>query len=460
MQSVGNPLNTQHSGFEVNTSASSAADNLTQSKPLDCRVENIGLEDVEIISKNKMYIPAYDAVMQSSVPQLIVNNVKISFNRSDELKREIFRQCSKWMYGAHEFKIFPNGSALVYKDMMEPGTFELSKGKLLTCTIAINHNDLNSTADKAILLHHSPVIIMGKVGSAISILALTGHLLTFCLVPTLRNLPGYNLASLSLAFLLGYSFVLIGQIPEVLGVFCIVSGVLQANCLLTAFFCMNVMAFDVWRTLRLATTKLIICSHNKKRNHFIIYSIYSWGMPLIITSISVVIDNIEGVPYWIKPNYGRRDICWITNNIAKAIFFSIPAFTLILANGVFFVMTAFIIRNNTMKNVSDQHKQTVRLNFILYVRLGFMMGATWLIGIIAIISRNSILWIIFDLLNSLQGLFIFLLFTCSRKVFKHVRQKISIRSSKTPSFDNKSTQSNFDKLVRKLSSLIGMQDGT
>ncbi|GFS92864.1 g-protein coupled receptor Mth2 [Nephila pilipes] len=427
--SIGSSLNTQNSLYDANTSTTSAAsiDNLTHSNPSDCRVENIGLEDVKFINKNKMYIPAYNINMLWSERKIIVNNDTICFNCSDELKREIFRQCSKWMNSADEFNTLRNCSALVCNDLKQPGTFKLRNGILLNGIPSINSNDLNSTDDENILFSY-PVIMMGKIGSLISIIALTCHLLTFCLVPTLRNLPGYNLASLSLAFLLGYSFVLISQIPEVLGVFCIVSAVLQVQFLLTAFFCMNVMAFDVWRSLKLATTKLTICSYNKKRNHFIIYSIYSWGMPLIITSISVVIDNIEGVPSWIKPDFGRWDICWITNSIPKAVFFCIPAYTLTLANGVFFVMSTFIIRSNTMKNVSDEQKQTARLNFILYARLGLMMGVTWLIGIIGIITKESILWIIFDLLNSLQGLFILLLFTCSRKVFKHVREKINIGS--------------------------------
>ncbi|GFS52919.1 g-protein coupled receptor Mth2, partial [Nephila pilipes] len=458
MLDVGNPLNIQYSYSEINASSSAASnnDNLAQHKLSDCRIDNIGLEDVKFLSNNKIYIPAYNINMPSSERQIIINNVTICFNRSEELKREIFRQCSKWMYVAYDFKVFSNGSALVYNDLMEPGTFELIEGNLVTCA-TLDYYDFNSTADYDILKQmndDSSDIIMGKVGSSISIIALTGHLLTFCFVPTLRNLPGYNLASLSLAFLIGYSFELIGQIPKVLGVFCIVSGVLRQYFFLAAFFCMNVMAFDVWRTLKMATTKLVICSHSRKRKHFIMFSIYSWGMPLIITCISVVMDNIEGVPPWIKPNFGRWDICGITNNTAKAIFFSIPAFTLFLSNGIFFIMSAFIIKQNTMKSVSDQQKQAARLNFILYVRLGLMMGVTWLIGIIATAVNDRTLWIIFDLLNSLQGLFIFLLFTCSRKVFKYIREKVSVRTPKTSAFDSKTRLSISDKPATKSTFII------
>ncbi|GFT48796.1 g-protein coupled receptor Mth2 [Nephila pilipes] len=453
MPSVVSSLNAQNSLYEVITSNSSAEsnDNLTKSHSSDCIVENIGLEDIKLINNTKMYIPVYNINMTSSQQLIIINFVKIRVNGTEELKREIFRQCSKGIHCAHGFEIFSNGSAFVYNDLMEPGTFELREGNLLTCANSSNNDDINSIVDEGILLfkrRHSP-LILGRIGSSISIVALIAHLITFCLVPILRNLPGYNLASLSLALLLTYSFSLIIQIPGVLGVFCIVSGVLQVNFLLTAFFCMNVLAFDIWRTLKRAMSKMVVCSHNKKKNHFIIYSIYSWGIPLIVTCISVIIDNTEGIPSWIKPHFGRWNICWITNSKAKIIFFTITAVALLLANGFFFVMSAFIIKNNTMKNASDQLKQTARRNFFLYVRLGFMMGLTRLVGIIAIVTNDKIVWIIFDLLNSLQGLFIFLLFTCSRKVFKYIRDKVRARSPQTSATDSKTRRSSSDKPVTK-----------
>ncbi|GFT48795.1 g-protein coupled receptor Mth2 [Nephila pilipes] len=167
------------------------------------------------------------------------------------------------MYGVHEFKLLSNGLALAYNDLMEPGTFELRDGMLLSCRTSMNYNVYNSVDDSGILLyskHHNPGAVM---------------------------------------------------------------------------------------------------------------------------VIVVVIDNAERVPSWIKPHFGRWDVCCLTSSTAKTIFYTIPAVTLLLANVVFCVMSAFIIRNNTMKNVSDEQKQTARLNIILYIRLRLIMDITWLIGIIA-----------------------------------------------------------------------------
>ncbi|GIX75110.1 g-protein coupled receptor Mth2 [Caerostris darwini] len=413
-----------------------------------CELEQLDLKDVKFLEKGSVLVVAYNESMPPTETHIVHNNIPICFERSTELKKQIFDSCIKWLYDVDEFTALTNGSVLLGDKLIEPGTYEFLKGKLLRCANAEEDYDENTNSNSELPVHistgESPTITMGKVGSSISIIALTAHLITFCLVPSLRNLPGYNLASLSVALLIGYSFVIIGQIPEVLGMFCVISGVLQQNFFLAAFFCMNVMAFDVWRTLKMATTKLVVDSPNKKKSQFIMYTIYSWGAPLMITVTSVVLDNTESVPLWIKPQFGKKDTCWMTNATAKAYFFSVPAFVLFVVNGVLFVLSALIIRNNTMKSVSDQQKQTARLNLVLYVRLALMMGVTWLISVAATLTNSREVWFLFDLLNPLQGLFVFLLFTCSRKVYNHIRQKVSFRS-KVSTSDKQTTCSSSDK---------------
>ncbi|GBM60428.1 G-protein coupled receptor Mth2 [Araneus ventricosus] len=412
--------------------------------------EYLDLKDVEFLEEGNVLIKAYNTTMSPIRSFIIVDHVSICFNRSMELKRQIFKQCIRWVYDIDEVKILGNGSAVLLSNLphiLEPGTYEFYKGKLLTCASDEDY-DNNSTVIDGNPVHistdESLSVTIGKVGSAISIIALTAHLIIFYHVPLLRNLLGWHLASLSFALLIAYSCAVIGQIPNVLGLCCIIVGIIQQNCFLVAFFCMNVIAFDVWRALRMATSKLVLSSENRKKTQFIIYIIYSWGVPVVITVTSVILDTVEGVPLWIKPGIGHKQTCWMTNDKAKIIFFVVPAFTLFLVNAIFFALSAFIIKNNTMKNTSEQQNQTARLNFVLYLRLAFMMGVTWLLGALASITNCTILWYIFDFLNPLQGLFIFLHFTCSRKVFKYVKQRITVRSLKTSTI-GKQTCSSSDK---------------
>ncbi|CAL1283300.1 unnamed protein product [Larinioides sclopetarius] len=418
-------------------------------KQYSTECEYLDLKDVEFLDEGYILVIAYNTTMAPTRSYISVGKDKICFNRSEELKIEILSHCPMWKYDYDEFEILENGSVVlhsIFPQILESWTYEIVEDELYTCITDedypedSNFNDDKSKAASALS------VMFGKVGSSISIIALTTHLIIFCIVPTLRNIPGYNLASLSIAFLIAYLSLLVGQIPDVLGLSCVLSGIAQLNCFLVAFFCTNVMAFDVWRSLRMATSKLAVNSKNKKKIQFIAYTIYSWGVPLIITVTVVILDNINGVPLWIKPGIGDNMVCWLTNKSAKIIFFSVPAFTLFMINGIFFVLSAVIIKNNTMKNVSDQHNQTVRLNFTLYVRLGLMMGVTWLFSVLATLINSNILWLISDFLNSLQGLFIFILFTCSRKVIKYIKQRVNSEIPKTSSTDKKSCSSS-DKLT-------------
>ncbi|XP_054719372.1 G-protein coupled receptor Mth2-like [Uloborus diversus] len=360
------------------------------------------------------------------------DNSTICFKRS-ELN---FLNCTKLVYDTSDYEKFPNGSVLLQDEILLPGSFEFKGDDLIACDSCTSVND--SDYDRLQEADTTDTYI-GKIGSGISIVALLLHLITFCILPALRNLPGFNLASLSVAFLCGYFFIIYGQIPEVLGTACVVSGVLQQYFFLVAFFCMNVMAFDVWRTLKLTSEKFVLCSRNNRNKQFIWYFAYSWGTPLCISIVTVSMDNVDGVPDAFKPHFGRADICWITGSVAKTIFFAVPAFTLFIINCAFFLMSAFLIKSSSLKCTNDQQKQTAKLNYILYVKLAMMMGITWLIGVIGIIAEDYTVWIIHDVLNSLQGLFVFLLFTCSRRVFKLFKEKAISFNSKTSSADKGST---------------------
>lgn len=394
---------------------------------LDCNPLEYKSKDVIIFNNKDLFIKSKKLTVQSSEYTKTDDKIFICphfVNSSREY--EPLNCTEKFGYEIHEYQILHNGSAVVQGEIIQPEDYMFKNNELLTC--ATDYADIDDDFSSQLSLRQVSIYV-GQVGSFISILALIIHLVTFCFLPALRNLPGYNLASLSIAFLLAYSFLLIGQIPQVLGLFCVISGVLQQNFFLAAFFCMNVLAFDVWRTLRLATEKLAVGSQNTRKRQFLWYALYAWGCPLLISLISVIIDNCDNVPESIKPDYGKDDICWLSNTTAKTIFFSAPAFILILINGVFFIRSSWMISSNTMKLTNDQSKQTVTINYVLYVRLGIMMGLTWLIGVLAVIFNNAIVWFGFDLFNSLQGLFLFLLFTCTRKVMKHLRQKTVSKKS-------------------------------
>lgn len=65
----------------------------------------------------------------------------------------------------------------------------------------------------------------------------------------------------------------------------------------------------------------------------------------------------------------------------------------------------------------------------LYLRLALLMGISWVLGIVAGYVDMPELWIVFIVFNTLQGLFIFVAFTCSAKVRKVIRTKLCCTST-------------------------------
>ncbi|KAJ9580957.1 hypothetical protein L9F63_023863, partial [Diploptera punctata] len=169
----------------------------------------------------------------------------------------------------------------------------------------------------------------------ISVICLILHVATYCALPKLCNLPGKNLMSLSWALLFAQLILLVGVRPEieVPDFVCVAIAVLEHFCFLSAFFWMNVMSVDIWRTFSLSNIRGTgnIKTHRK-------YTVYAWGSSAIISFIALVVDQStdSGV---VKPFFGRNQLCWFGNGGALGLFMALPLFLLLVVNLCLFIIT-------------------------------------------------------------------------------------------------------------------------
>ncbi|KAK3882671.1 hypothetical protein Pcinc_012967 [Petrolisthes cinctipes] len=264
----------------------------------------------------------------------------------------------------------------------------------------------------------SPVMgWMSRAGLGLSCLCLLLHLTAFIFTPYLRNLPGKCRASLSLSLLGAYISFLVGSATRPHTTQCFVLAVTMHYSFLASLCWMKVMAFDVWWSLRLARKELRVSGRGQNRR-FIIYSVYSWLLAAFPSATVLALDftNPEGLPPNMLPSMGQY-WCWFGQRRALLLFFGAPLFVIIILNVVFFLATACEITiTQEMGRVASQahHKR----HFQLYLRLAVLMGFTWISGIVAGYLQLEAAWYIFVLLNTLQGVFIFLAFTCRTKVWR------------------------------------------
>ncbi|KAK4020210.1 hypothetical protein OUZ56_002208 [Daphnia magna] len=286
---------------------------------------------------------------------------------------------------------------------------------------------------------------------AISVCCLALHIAIHIALPKLRNLPGKNLLSLSCALFVAQLLFLTGiGLRDVVGYgWCAFLGVATHWFYLAAFFWMNIMGFDICRTFTGSLTRNRGMPGRGQRSTFIFYSLYAWGFPTAIVSLGLMLDFTDLVDDY-APEYGYR-VCWISNKAGLGVFFVLPVAVLLLENLILFSLTVFSIikqrqaaqfaveKNQSYRAANEAKTMTERLQppsgpsaplrrnsavnnkqqirFILYIKLGLIMGLGWIFGFVAALAKMPVLWYPFILFNALQGAFIFVAFCCKRKIY-------------------------------------------
>lgn len=317
--------------------------------------------------------------------------------------------CERFLLPAEEFTMSANGTVVVekYRRTYQPQDYEQTEGGILICIIQPETDKFSR--------------LMGWVslaGLGLSCVCLLLHLIAFLIVPDLRNLSGKNLASLCLALLAAYTTFILSVFGEPGKSECFILAAAMYYFFVSSFCWMNVMAFDIWRTLKLATSELRV-SAGGQWSKFIVYSIHGWLFPAAALSILVTLDLVRPdiMPPYYFPTLGER-WCWFGQRKALLVFFAAPLATIMLVNLVFFIFSARIIASTTQSTAKMTSCSPHQNQFKLYMRLALLMGVTWISGIVAGYLQMEPIWYIFVLLNTLQGVFIFLAFTCTRKVWR------------------------------------------
>lgn len=317
----------------------------------------------------------------------------------------------------------------------------------------------------------------------ISIVVLAAVIVTYSIFEKLRNLPGLNTMSLTISLFLGeLLFITSGSIQQNEEILCSIVGAFLHFIFLASFFWMNVMSYDVFRTF---ANKCILTRIRKKRRYFPKYSLYAWGAPALIVGVCCILDftkyfpNVEigyggssdsSYSYSINANIDnetetllpisklskRKFGCWIQNPVAALVAFGSPMIAILFANAIMFVRTIICIRSVT-KFVSLRTRRSSVSNAIgkhdvmLYVRMSTVMGFTWIFGLASSIVSSftdkptgnvcitlHTLGLLFIIFNCSQGLFIFGVFVCNRRVgalykelFGQLKKNLSRQSSTT-----------------------------
>ena len=184
------------------------------------------------------------------------------------------------------------------------------------------------------------------IGGSISIVSSLSILLTYVLFKQLRNFHSLLLMNLTLAFLINDSFIMVGVISSFIGEshgYCIANAICLHFFFLARFLWTNVLGIEYCRVFRLAFKVQNEVSKRTRAYIFILYGLIGWGIPLVIVTVSVVLNfTTELVRYGIDEDGSESD-CWINDNLYGFFAFLSPLILSAVINLVIFIVVMVLV---------------------------------------------------------------------------------------------------------------------
>ncbi|XP_028395156.1 uncharacterized protein LOC114519255 [Dendronephthya gigantea] len=264
---------------------------------------------------------------------------------------------------------------------------------------------------------------------ALSIICLLLLLIVYGILPELRTLPGLNLMSLSFSFLLA----LINYVVY-LSLYLRVDKELDFPCamleIINKFISYNILMNAVVNIYHLRKTfcrnTLVRFDVNKLKT-FIKYSLFGWGVPVVITIVYIVLvktgilrfhQNTEGSVSCVKDHK-------IPNWLAVVENYGVPG-CLLLYIIAMFIFTAYRIRKKLRASNSIVQRSNIvkdRRSFVLLFKLSTTTAISWTPLVFEDLVFNSDLMIALLTVAWLTGVYVGIAFVFTRKNYQLLRKK-------------------------------------
>lgn len=358
-----------------------------------------------------IYSLAYKCRKTNEVYELF--RKKCSVMTYSNRERIISMRCQSPMQTLEKYLQYPNGSLYLFNQsilLRQDQYVFLSNEHLVFC--ADRWKD-----------HRFPFYrnILSIICTSISLVCLVIFMITFCLIPSLQNLPGKCLLSLSISLFFGQLIFITTSNFFRYPSLCFLSSILIHYFYLSSFFWLLIIAIQIHSTFTRQTVEHNPIPH--QHFHLSVYHLIVGCSTSFIILIACLIQLIYPQSNF-SPAYGLL-FCSISKPYALIIFFLIPiGFSLVLIAGLFFktILAIFHSHQSTqLVNPNDRH-------FVfIYARLGCLMGLQWILLILALLIQRTWLWLIFEIINSLPGVFICLGFLYSQRIWMEMKVKLSKR---------------------------------
>ncbi|XP_023339640.1 probable G-protein coupled receptor Mth-like 3 isoform X2 [Eurytemora carolleeae] len=281
---------------------------------------------------------------------------------------------------------------------------------------------------------------------SISLLAIFATLVVYLILPDLQNLHGKIIISNLVAMGLVYLFLIVNHstpLDTISIPLCIGVGYTGYCSILCMIVWMTTMCADLCWTFSRAKIPV----HETENKKFLIYSIISWGVPVVGTIALFLFQVYLPESSKLNPRVGHfQGECFVARAGDRIrLLLYIPILVLMIINVCLFIIivgSIFIskvktrgIRTSTRSD--KKGKEGNRITQKTKEQLtDFGNGSVSdmvqhnVSGTIPESPSHEVLFSIIDCLNLLRGVFLFLIFVCKRNVFNKLRDKFSGKPNK------------------------------
>ena len=293
------------------------------------------------------------------------------------------------------------------KVQLTPNSFILLNNTLVYCSDADSVANVAGTSTKPPLVD---VVerLMTFVAITLSLVSLGATLLTYSLLPSLRNTPGKCTMNLCVAIFLAQLLFISNLSFRHLPLLCKAVAGGQHYFWLAAFTWMTLLAADICNSfVNMSPSQRTVSAR------FRAYLVCGWVLPLVIVVCCLVIDLGTTLDF----AYGSDDACWLDGSpLILVIVFAMPIAISLVTNSVLFLITVVSLRRTMKIAQRATNKKDVNKQIKICLKLSSIMGFSWLFGFLASWPPLWFMAFPFIILNTLQGLFLFWAFVANRRV--------------------------------------------
>ncbi|KYN36953.1 G-protein coupled receptor Mth2, partial [Trachymyrmex septentrionalis] len=249
--------------------------------------------------------------------------------------------------------------------------------------------------------------------SIISAIFLIATLAIYIILPELRELQDKVMMAAVTTLAVSYIVLSIQHLRPNMDnnyIICVSLGFILYFAFMSAFFWMNIVAFNIWRCVWFK-------SKIKEQSLFYAYCVWGWGGPTCFLIAALTTHHIPG--NHLRPGFNEYS-CWFPGITETWAYFYGPVTVLLTLNMLYLGMTSWRLWHQ-YREYTGSKLRIMRLKCLLYIKLVLIMGITWIFELLSFaFGPMNDFWIqifffVTDLLNGLQGFIIFLLLVATRK---------------------------------------------